>query len=153
MGSFAGRPAEYPAPMGTAGILGLDIGGANLKAATPNPGGRAASVPFPLWKQPDRLPAALAELVAQFENVEEFDVREDRRQSAYGLSILNALIVKAAKRAGSVYFSAINPTSNKPIGSKRAKVRQRVKARRTLANTVRARYNTIRRENGYNIAA
>lgn len=55
-------------------VLGLDIGGANLKAATPNPGGRAASVPFPLWKQPDRLQAALAQLVAQFDGVEEFAV-------------------------------------------------------------------------------
>lgn len=55
-------------------VLGLDIGGANLKAATPNPSGRAISVPFALWKQPDQLPAALAELVAQFENVEEFAV-------------------------------------------------------------------------------
>lgn len=55
-------------------VLGLDIGGANLKAATPNPGGRAVSVPFALWKQPDQLPAALAELVAQFESVEELVV-------------------------------------------------------------------------------
>ncbi len=55
-------------------VLGLDIGGANLKAATPNPGGRGVSLPFPLWKQPDRLPAALAELIAQFDNVEEFAV-------------------------------------------------------------------------------
>jgi probable H4MPT-linked C1 transfer pathway protein len=45
-------------------VLGLDIGGANLKAATS--GGRAKSVPFPLWKQPDRLAAALAELVREF---------------------------------------------------------------------------------------
>lgn len=72
MGSFAGRSAEYPAPMGTAGILGLDIGGANLKAATPD--GRAASVPFPLWKQPDRLPTALAELVARFPDAAELAV-------------------------------------------------------------------------------
>jgi probable H4MPT-linked C1 transfer pathway protein len=55
-------------------VLGLDIGGANLKAATPNPGGRAVSVPFPLWKQPDKLPAALASLVAQFDDVQEFAV-------------------------------------------------------------------------------
>src|SRR5262245_57381623 len=53
-------------------ILGLDIGGANLKAATPDK--RAVSVPFALWKQPDRLPAALAELVAQFPDAEEFAV-------------------------------------------------------------------------------
>jgi probable H4MPT-linked C1 transfer pathway protein len=45
-------------------ILGLDIGGANLKAATPD--GRAWAVPFALWKQPDRLPAAVAGLIAHF---------------------------------------------------------------------------------------
>src|SRR4026209_2368437 len=40
--------------------LGLDIGGANLKAAD----GRtwARSVPFPLWKDPAGLPAALSAL-------------------------------------------------------------------------------------------
>ncbi len=53
-------------------ILGLDIGGANLKAATADK--RAISVPFPLWKQPDKLPAALAELVAKFPDVEELAV-------------------------------------------------------------------------------
>ncbi len=58
--------------MGTAVVLGLDIGGANLKAATPD--GRAVAVPFPLWRQPDRLPAALAGLVAQFPDASEFVV-------------------------------------------------------------------------------
>jgi hypothetical protein len=53
-------------------ILGLDIGGANLKAATPDQ--RAVSVPFPLWKQPEKLPAALGELVAQFGEVNELAV-------------------------------------------------------------------------------
>ena len=53
-------------------ILGLDIGGANLKAATADK--RAVSVPFPLWKQPEKLPAALGELVAQFGEVHEFAV-------------------------------------------------------------------------------
>lgn len=53
-------------------ILGLDIGGANLKAATPDK--RAISVPFALWKQPDKLPAALADLVARFPEVEELAV-------------------------------------------------------------------------------
>jgi probable H4MPT-linked C1 transfer pathway protein len=53
-------------------ILGLDIGGANLKAATPDK--RAVSIPFPLWKQPDRLPAALAELVKQFPDADELAV-------------------------------------------------------------------------------
>ncbi|MCI0701513.1 MAG: H4MPT-linked C1 transfer pathway protein [Planctomycetia bacterium] len=53
-------------------ILGLDIGGANLKAATLEK--RAVSVPFPLWKQPDRLSSALAELVGQFPDAEELAV-------------------------------------------------------------------------------
>jgi probable H4MPT-linked C1 transfer pathway protein len=53
-------------------ILGLDIGGANLKAATPDK--RALSVPFALWKQPDNLPAALAELVAKFPEAAELAV-------------------------------------------------------------------------------
>src|SRR5580658_4193295 len=53
-------------------ILGLDIGGANLKAATSDK--RAVSIPFALWKQPDNLPSALAELVAKFPDTEEFAV-------------------------------------------------------------------------------
>ncbi len=53
-------------------ILGLDVGGANLKAATPD--GRAVSVPFALWKQPDKLPAALAALVGQFPETTELAV-------------------------------------------------------------------------------
>lgn len=53
-------------------VLGLDIGGANLKAATADK--RAVSVPFALWKQPDRLPAALAELVEQFPDITELAV-------------------------------------------------------------------------------
>ncbi|MFO0851065.1 MAG: hydantoinase/oxoprolinase family protein [Gemmataceae bacterium] len=53
-------------------ILGLDIGGANLKAATADK--RAVSVPFPLWKNKDALPAALAELAAKFPDVDQFAV-------------------------------------------------------------------------------
>jgi probable H4MPT-linked C1 transfer pathway protein len=53
-------------------VLGLDIGGANLKAATPDK--RAESVPFALWRQPDRLPAVLAELVNRFPDAEELAV-------------------------------------------------------------------------------
>ena len=39
-------------------VLGLDIGGANLKAATADR--HAITVPFPLWKQPDKLGDSLA---------------------------------------------------------------------------------------------
>lgn len=42
-------------------VLGLDIGGANLKAACSN--GLARSQSFALWKQPNKLPAALRQLV------------------------------------------------------------------------------------------
>lgn len=45
-------------------VLGLDIGGANLKAATSD--GAAADRPFPLWKHPDRLATELRSLVATF---------------------------------------------------------------------------------------
>jgi probable H4MPT-linked C1 transfer pathway protein len=46
------------------GILGLDIGGANLKAATTD--GRAVSVPFALWKHPERLTERLQTLARDF---------------------------------------------------------------------------------------
>ncbi len=44
-------------------VLALDIGGANLKAADGRSFGR--SVPFPLWRTPERLSVALSELLAQ----------------------------------------------------------------------------------------
>lgn len=43
--------------------IGLDIGGANLKAATS--AGRALSRPFALWKHPDRLADELAAVAAE----------------------------------------------------------------------------------------
>ncbi|MGF1581656.1 MAG: hydantoinase/oxoprolinase family protein [Gemmataceae bacterium] len=42
-------------------VLGLDIGGANLKAAHTN--GTARSVPFPLWREPQRLAQELEALL------------------------------------------------------------------------------------------
>ncbi|QDU36916.1 Hydantoinase/oxoprolinase [Maioricimonas rarisocia] len=45
-------------------IIGLDIGGANLKASDGE--AQSISIPFPLWKQPERLPEALAELITRF---------------------------------------------------------------------------------------
>lgn len=44
-------------------VLGLDIGGANLKAAHPD--GFALQRPFALWKTPQRLPDELRDLIAQ----------------------------------------------------------------------------------------
>jgi probable H4MPT-linked C1 transfer pathway protein len=56
----------------SATVLGLDIGGANLKAATADK--RAVSLPFPLWREPGGLPAKLAELLAHFPDADEFAV-------------------------------------------------------------------------------
>lgn len=53
-------------------ILGLDIGGANLKAATVDR--RGESIPFALWKQPERLPSALAEIVDRFPDCTELAI-------------------------------------------------------------------------------
>jgi (4-(4-[2-(gamma-L-glutamylamino)ethyl]phenoxymethyl)furan-2-yl)methanamine synthase len=53
-------------------ILGLDIGGANLKAATNTR--ETASVPFALWRQPEQLASELKKLVSCFQNVEEFAI-------------------------------------------------------------------------------
>ena len=44
-------------------VLGLDIGGANLKAATAE--GHALSVPFALWREPQALPDRLRDLLRQ----------------------------------------------------------------------------------------
>jgi (4-(4-[2-(gamma-L-glutamylamino)ethyl]phenoxymethyl)furan-2-yl)methanamine synthase len=49
----------------SAAILGLDIGGANLKAAHSN--GRAWSRPFALWKRPQALTSELQRLIAEVE--------------------------------------------------------------------------------------
>ena len=46
-------------------FLGLDIGGANLKASDGER--RSLSRPFPLWREPDRLADALRLLVNEFD--------------------------------------------------------------------------------------
>jgi hypothetical protein len=56
---FGGEPRDAHAPARRA--LGLDIGGANLKAATA--AGRAWSEPFEIWRAPDQLEARLAALI------------------------------------------------------------------------------------------
>ena len=50
-------------------IVGLDIGGANLKAVVWSSPleARAASMVFPMWKQPDRLADAVRELLEQLD--------------------------------------------------------------------------------------
>jgi len=43
-------------------FLGVDIGGANIKTADGH--GHATSLPFPLWQCPEKLPAALRQVIA-----------------------------------------------------------------------------------------
>ena len=45
-------------------VVGLDIGGANLKAA--DAAGRAATRPFAVWKAPEKLAAEVDRLLASF---------------------------------------------------------------------------------------
>ncbi len=52
--------------------LGLDIGGANIKAADAD--GLARSMFFPMWKQPDRLADALRDLLKQFPTPDRFAI-------------------------------------------------------------------------------
>lgn len=44
-------------------IVGLDLGGANLKAATAE--GVCCSIPFPMWRQPEKLADALTWILAE----------------------------------------------------------------------------------------
>lgn len=52
--------------------LGLDIGGANIKAATAH--GVAESTPFPLWKTPEQLSAALRSLITHSGDIDRLAV-------------------------------------------------------------------------------
>ena len=56
------------------GVLGLDIGGANLKAA--HTAGPARSVPFALWKDPAGLTDRLRALLAEFPTPDRLAVTE-----------------------------------------------------------------------------
>lgn len=54
-------PADAPA------WIGLDVGGANLKAADGR--GESVSAPFDLWRRPAELPGALCDLLSPFDDV------------------------------------------------------------------------------------
>ncbi len=96
-GPFAATGAAAYAGCMASVVLGIDIGGANLKAATADK--RAVSVPFALWKEPQNLGAKLAELVAKFPDATEFavtmtgelcDCYETKRQGV--TAIVNAML-------------------------------------------------------------
>jgi probable H4MPT-linked C1 transfer pathway protein len=92
-------------------VLGLDVGGANVKAATAD--NRAWGEPFALWKNPTGLTAVLAEVIARFPDAESFavtmtgelcDCFETKRE---GVSrILAAVESAAAGRAVQVWSTA-----------------------------------------------
>jgi probable H4MPT-linked C1 transfer pathway protein len=86
--------------MPSSSVLGLDIGGANLKAAHTN--GTACLMPFELWKAPDRLQEALGDLLKlmpKFDLLavtmtgELCDCFETKRQGV--VSILDSLVIAA----------------------------------------------------------
>jgi probable H4MPT-linked C1 transfer pathway protein len=84
-------------------VLGLDIGGANLKAAHTNC--RAISVPFALWKDPAVLPDALRRLLREMPPTDMLavtmtgelcDCFESKRQGVH--AILDAVAVVAGQK-------------------------------------------------------
>ena len=84
-------------------VLGLDVGGANLKAAHST--GVARLQPFPLWKQPTALPEALEGLIKQMPahdllavtmTGELCDCYESKRQGV--IAILDAVAAAASGR-------------------------------------------------------
>ncbi len=56
------NPIGWHAPPNTPRWIGLDIGGANLKASDGR--GRSESIAFPLWQRPDELTEAIGRLLA-----------------------------------------------------------------------------------------
>lgn len=109
----------------TRAILGLDVGGANLKAA--HTGGEAVTTPFALWKQPDQLAAALADLVAGLPGFDALavtmtgelcDCWETKREGV--LAILDAVATVAAAKPVRVWdndglFVDLDRARSKPL--------------------------------------
>lgn len=84
-------------------MLGLDIGGANLKAA--HSSGQALSLPFALWKSPALLPDALGRLIQDMPHSDAVavtmtgelcDCFDSKRQGV--LAILDAITASAGSR-------------------------------------------------------
>src|SRR4051794_29050589 len=91
--------------------LGLDVGGANLKAA--HAGGPPRTVPFSLWKHPAALPAALSDLLASLPSAdllgvtmtgELCDCFATRRDGV--CTILDAVATAAGRRRVRVWTTA-----------------------------------------------
>lgn len=91
--------------------LGLDIGGANLKAATSD--GRTAACAFPLWKHPERLAEQLRTLTTSFNDCQHVavtmtgELADCFRTKAEGVSrILDAVAEFAGEKPVHVWTTA-----------------------------------------------
>ncbi|MCA8993894.1 MAG: hypothetical protein KDA88_18050 [Planctomycetaceae bacterium] len=90
--------------------LGLDIGGANLKASDGE--GLSVSIPFPMWLEWKRLPVALSELIDQFGAINRLAVTMTGEladcfatKSAGVNFILDAVVEAADKREALIWQS------------------------------------------------
>lgn len=98
------RRSGLPAAAAASPVLGWDLGGANLKAATSD--GRAVSAPFAMWLRPQELAGQLVELAGALPGCRSWavtmtgemaDVFYDR---AVGVAALVEQTLKAAKQCG-----------------------------------------------------
>lgn len=89
--------------------IGLDVGGANLKAADAS--GRAAAVDFPLWKQPEKLASALKKLIRDLGGAENIavtmtgelaDCFQTKRE---GVTFIAKACLEAAPKSKVVFYS------------------------------------------------
>lgn len=108
LNEVAPSPA-LPAASGSSGdryprVLGLDIGGANIKVATEN--GQAATVFFPMWQRPDDLAEALVSVAGPFASCDRWavtmtgemaDVFRDRQ---VGVAAIARQTIQAADQVG-----------------------------------------------------
>ncbi|MCC7083639.1 MAG: tetrahydromethanopterin-linked C1 transfer pathway [Pirellulales bacterium] len=90
--------------------LALDIGGANLKAADGR--GFAVSLPFPLWRRPDQLSAAIEQLIATAPTCERIavtmtgELADCFQTKADGVrSIVHAAATAAGNRPVEIYLN------------------------------------------------
>lgn len=102
--------------------------------------------------EPMNVPQDASPAIVPAEEVEDitndFDPREDRRQSAYGLAILAAVMRKGANNPKQF---AHNSNPLKSVGGKRRKVRARVRAQRTQTRIGNEQYNALYK--AYNVQA
>lgn len=89
-------------------VVGLDIGGANLKAASSD--GEAVDRPFPLWKRPHQLAAELRSLIAQLPSADAVavtmtgELADCFKSKAEGVRKIVAAVEAATPRLPAVFW-------------------------------------------------